>query len=132
MRGAQILEGRRNVLVVDDDQAVLGALQKLLWLHGYEPILFSSARDFKNHSDFDGAVCAVLDIHLNDGSGIELLSDLRAAGRCLPVVCMTGSDNPAARKAALNLGCIAFLMKPFAAQDLIEPLKRAAEGHRLE
>ena len=120
------MKGRRTVLVVDDDPGILEGLQRLLWLHGYEPILFSSAKAFKNHTDFDNAVCVVIDIHLNDGSGIELLRGLQTAGRSLPAVCMTADPNPAVRKAALNLGCIAFLTKPFAVQELIEPLKRAA------
>ena len=104
---------------------MLEGLQRLLWLHGYEPILFSSAEAFKEYTNFDNAICVILDINLSDGSGIELLRDLHAAGRCLPAVCMTGDENPAVRTAALNLGCIAFLMKPFAVQELVEPLKRA-------
>jgi FixJ family two-component response regulator len=126
MRDVQILKDRKKVLVVDDDPEILEGLQRLLCLHGYEPILFSSAKAFENHTDFDNAVCVILDIHLNDGSGIELLSDLQRGDRSMPVVCMTGDDNPAVRKAALNLGCIAFLTKPFSVQELIEPLKRAA------
>ncbi len=46
----------------------------------------------------------------------------------VPVIYMTGNDNPAVRKAALNSGCIAFLTKPFSTQELIEPLKRVG-GH---
>jgi FixJ family two-component response regulator len=43
----------------------------------------------------------------------------------VPVIYMTGNDDPTVRKAALNSGCIAFLTKPFSAQELMEPLKRA-------
>jgi CheY-like chemotaxis protein len=38
---------------------------------------------------------------------------------------MTGNEDPAVRKAALDSECIAFLTKPFSVQELIEPLKRA-------
>jgi FixJ family two-component response regulator len=41
---------------------------------------------------------------------------------------MTGNDDPAVRDAALASGCIAFLTKPFSAQELIEPLKKASAG----
>ena len=104
---------------------ILQGLQRLLWLHGYEPILFSSAKAFKNHTDFDNVVCIILDIHLNDRSGMELLRGIRARDNPLPVS-MTADENPGVRKAALDLGCMAFLTKPFAAQELVEPLKRAA------
>jgi len=89
------------------------------------PILLSSAEAFKNHTDFESAVCVILDINLNDGSGIELRYGLKAAGSSVPVIYITGNDNPAVRKAALDSGCIAFLTKPFSVQELIETLKRA-------
>ena len=107
---------------------MLEGLQRLLWLHAYEPILFSSAAAFKDHTDFEKAVCVILDINLNDGSGIELGHDLQAAGISVPVIYMTGSQDAAVRAAALNSGCIAFLTKPFSTQALIEPLNKAAAG----
>jgi FixJ family two-component response regulator len=88
--------------------------------------VFSSAEAFKNHTEFETAVCIILDINLNDGSGIELRHGLKAAGVSVPVIYITGNENPAVREAALNSGCIAFLTKPFAAQSLIEPLKKAS------
>jgi FixJ family two-component response regulator len=89
-------------------------------------MLFSSARAFKSHTDFEKAACVILDINLNDGSGIELRHGLKAAGVSVPVIYITGNEDPAVRKAALASGCIAFLTKPFAAQSLIEPLKALA------
>ena len=46
----------------------------------------------------------------------------------MPVIYMTGNEDPAVREAALASGCIAFLTKPFSAQELIEPLNSVA-GH---
>jgi len=128
--GISYLQGRNHILVVDDDPGILKAVQRLLRQHNYEPILFSSAEAFKNHTDFESAVCVILDINLNDGSGIELRYGLKAAGSSVPVIYITGNDNPAVRKAALDSGCIAFLTKPFSVQELIEPLKRALPGFR--
>ena len=107
---------------------MLEGLQRLLWLHAYEPILLSSAEAFKNHTDFEKVACVILDINLNDGSGIELAHHLQAAGLSVPVIYMTGNQDPAVRKTALDTGCIAFLTKPFSTQELIEPLKKAAAG----
>ena len=119
---------RNRVLVVDDDLGMLRAVKRLLRQHDYEPILFSSAQAFKSHTDFEKAACVILDINLNDGSGIELRHGLKAAGISLPVIYITGNETPAVRKAALASGCIAFLTKPFSAQSLIEPLKKASAG----
>jgi FixJ family two-component response regulator len=117
------VQDRNLVLVVDDDSGILKGLERLLRAHAYVPILFSSAEAFKNHTDFEKAACVILDINLNDGSGIELRHRLKAAGIRVPVIYMTGNEDPAIRKAALDSGCIAFLTKPFSGQELIEPLK---------
>jgi FixJ family two-component response regulator len=101
------LQDRKIVLVVDDDMGVLKGVQRLLRAHEYEPILFSSAEAFKNHTDFETAACVILDINLNDGSGIELRQGLKVAGISVPVIYMTGNEDPAVRTAVLDSGCIA-------------------------
>ena len=120
------LSNRNLVLVVDDDRGILRAMKRLLRQHGYGTLLFPSADAFKNHNDFENVVCVILDINLNDGSGIELRHRLKAAGISVPVIYITANDNPAVRAAALQSGCLAYLTKPFSAKLLIEPLKRAS------
>ena len=126
------LPNRSLVLVVDDDATILRGVKRLLRQHGYDSELFSSAEAFENHGDFENAVCIILDINLNDGSsGIELRHRLKAAGISVPVIYMTGNDNPAVRVAALQSGCVAYLTKPFSAKVLIESLKKASAGLKL-
>jgi FixJ family two-component response regulator len=120
------LPHRNVVFVVDDDPAMLRGLARMLRQFGYDSLLFPSAETFANQSDFDGALCVVLDINLGDGSGIELRHRLKAAGNSVPVIYMTGNDTLAVREAALQSGCLAYLTKPFSASSLIEPLERAA------
>ena len=117
---------RNHVLVVDDDLGMLRAIKRLLRQHDYEPILFSSAQAFKSLAEFEKAACVILDIDLNDGSGIELRNGLKAAGVSVPVIYITGNETPAVREAALGSGRVAFLTKPFSAKELIEPLKKAS------
>jgi FixJ family two-component response regulator len=122
------LRNRNVVFVVDDDLGMLKGVKRLLRQHGYDSVLFSSAEEFQNHGDFDSACCVVLDINLNNESGIELRHRLKAAGISLPVIYITGNDNPAVRMAAIESGCIAYLTKPFGAKSLIEPIERVAAG----
>ena len=122
------MPNRNLVLVVDDDPGMLKCVKRLLLQHAYKPILFSSAQAFKSHIDFDRAACIILDINLPDGSGIELRHRLNAERVSVPVIYMTGNDDPAVRDAALASGCIAFLTKPFSAQELIEPLQKTSAG----
>ena len=123
-----LLADRKAVLVVDDDPGTLKGVKRLLREHGYDSVLFSSAEAFQNHDDFEHALCIVLDINLNHESGIEVRHRLKAAGISLPVIYITANDNHAVRMAALESGCIAYLIKPFSAQSLIEPIRKVAAG----
>src|SRR6476620_6338635 len=116
---------RNFVLVVDDDPGMLKGIQRLLRQHAYEPIMFSSAEAFKNHTDFENVVCVILDINLGDGSGIELRQRLAAAHFSVPVIYITANDNPVVRAAALQSGCLAYLTKPFSVNSLIKAIKEA-------
>ena len=120
------MPNRKAIFVVDDDPSTLRGVKRLLREHGFETLLFDSARALQTHDDFDDAFCIVLDIDLNDGSGIDLRNQLTAAGITLPVIYITGSDNYATRTAALQSGCIAYLTKPFPAKSLIEPIELAS------
>jgi len=75
------LADRKAVLVVDDDPGTLKGVKRLLREHGYDSVLFSSAEAFQNHDDFEHALCIVLDINLNQESGIEVRHRLKAAGK---------------------------------------------------
>ena len=119
---------RKTVFVVDDDPSMLRGVKRLLSAHGYESLLFSSAEALHQHDNFDQALCVVLDINLNDDSGIEVNHRLKAAGVLAPVIFITGNDNPATRMAATASGCLAYLTKPFGASSLIEPIQRVADG----
>jgi FixJ family two-component response regulator len=122
------LRNRNVVFVVDDDPGMLKGLKRLLREHGYDSVVFSSAEEFQNHGDFESACCVVLDIDLNNESGIELRHGLRASGISLPVIYITANDSPAVRLAAIESGCIAYLTKPFRAKSLIEPIEKATAG----
>jgi FixJ family two-component response regulator len=122
------LLNRNLVIVVDDDPGTLRGLNRMLRQYGYDSILFPTAEAFENHSNFENALCVILDINLNDRSGIELGHGLKNNGISVPVIYMTGNDNPAVRAAALQSGCLAYLTKPFSANSLIASLERASAG----
>lgn len=126
MPGVSFFPNRKIVLVVDDDPGTLRGVKRLLREHGYESLLFRSVEAFQKHGDFEQVLCVILDINLNDESGIELRHRLKAAGVSVPVIYITGDDNDVVRTAAMESGCIAYLTKPFSAKSLIEPINRAS------
>ena len=119
---------RKLVFVVDDDPGMLRGVERLLREHGYDSMSFPSADAFQKNDNFAEAICVVLDVNLKDDSGIEVGHRLKAAGISLPVIYITGKDNPATRMAAIESGCLAYLIKPFAAKSLMEPIERASIG----
>jgi FixJ family two-component response regulator len=123
-----ILSNRKLVFVVDDDPGILRGLKRLLREHGYDCLLFQSAKAFREHDDFDEAMCLVLDVQLDGESGIEVRYRLTKAGISLPVIYITANDSDTIRAAAIESGCLAYLTKPFPAKSLIEPIERAAAG----
>jgi FixJ family two-component response regulator len=124
-RGFSILPNRKSVIVVDDDPDMLRGLHRLLRQYGFKVAPFDSIESFQKRADLDAAFCIVLDVNLGDGSGIELSQRLSERGASLPIIFITGNDSDATRNAALQSGCAAYLTKPFPAQSLLEPIRRA-------
>jgi FixJ family two-component response regulator len=117
---------RKSVIVVDDDPDMLRSLRRLLKQFGFEVALFDSIESFQKRADLNSAFCIVLDVNLGDGSGIELRRRLSDQGASLPIIFITGNDTDATRASALQSGCAAYLTKPFPAQSLIGPIRKAS------
>jgi FixJ family two-component response regulator len=117
---------QQNVIaIVDDDLGILEALELALKSHGYLTELFASAEELLSAAATLQAACLVIDIQLGDDSGVELVRRLAARGFALPVIFITGSRDKVHRRQAMELGCVAFLLKPFSADRLIEAIMRA-------
>jgi FixJ family two-component response regulator len=116
-----ILSSSKVVFVVDDDPAVLSAVQRVLKNNGFDAETFNSASELRAYNNLEQAFCVVLDVDLGAESGITLHSQLRAAGIEIPVIYISGKHG--SKAAALASGCVAFLPKPFSAKSLIEPIR---------
>jgi FixJ family two-component response regulator len=117
---------RKLVIVVDDELGVLKGIGRLLKARGFDSELFSSVKDFQNRASLQLAVCLVLDINLNGESGIDIRRKLTATWPSVPAIFITGNDSAAARKAAMEAGCIAYLTKPFSANSLLDAIEKAS------
>ncbi len=116
---------RKLIAVVDDDPALLKAIERLLSAHGFEVELFASAEAFLASDAASRMACLVLDIHLGGMSGIELRRHLTAIGCRLPVVFITAVTDDATHREAIDAGCVACLRKPFSAQLLLDAIDEA-------
>jgi FixJ family two-component response regulator len=114
----------RNIIaVVDDNAGVRKALERLLRAYGYGTEAFASANEFFSAAPTSQATCFVVDIDLGDISGLELVRQLRVSGPSFPVVFITGNKDDSIKMRAMELGCVAFLAKPFSAPQLIEAIE---------
>jgi FixJ family two-component response regulator len=115
------------VFVVDDDPGFRKSIALLLSKCGFSAELYPSAEAFLSTVKLTRTrnSCAVVDIQLDGMSGIELGKQLARAGHALPIIYITGNDNDAARNAALQQDCIAYLTKPFAAKALVDAIDQA-------
>jgi FixJ family two-component response regulator len=84
---------------------------------------FASAEEFLDSDAAEHAGILVLDIHLPGLSGFELHEHLVLHGKALPVVFITGEDQPLNRERALRTGAAAYLTKPFPAELLINAVR---------
>lgn len=116
---------QKIVAVVDDDPEMRCALATLLDAAGYRAETYDSAETFLICASTCKAFCLVIDVDLGDITGVELAHQLSADGLKWPIIFMTGFDDPAIRSQASALDPIAFLRKPFQADDLINALKKA-------
>ena len=110
---------RSQIAIVDDDPAMRQAVGRLCGAAAMPNRCFSSAEEFLSSGALEESSFLILDIQLPGLSGFELHEHLLGRGIRLPVVFITGQDQPLSREKARKAGAAAYLTKPFAAADLL-------------
>jgi FixJ family two-component response regulator len=114
---------KRNVVaIIDDNLGILGAMSRLLSALGYHTELYASAKEFLDAAMMTEAICLVVDVQLGESCGIEFAQHLAKTGFKIPIIFMSAHNNDAVKRRAAELGCVAFLTKPFSADVLIDTL----------
>jgi len=108
--------------IVDDDVSVRSALWRLLNSVGVESRNFGSARSYLDSVELESAACVLIDLHLPEMSGIELLEHLSEVVPTLQVICMTGRDEPEIEQRLAAAGIRGCLRKPFDQAELFSAL----------
>jgi FixJ family two-component response regulator len=119
---------RSLIFVIDDDPGMLRSIERLLKVYGFDVQAFTSAEAFLDNANPRDAGCLVLDIHLSGMSGIELRHKLALSESTIPVIFMTANNSDVILKAALEVGCTAYLPKPFPAKQLMDAIDKALDG----
>lgn len=115
----------KKILVIEDDVALLWLIDKIL-SNQYEVVTVRNAQEAigKLHDGYE-ADMIITDLGLPVVDGFELLQYLKKSGLYyhIPVVVLSGNENPLVIKRCLNAGAAKFILKPFDPPQLISDIK---------
>jgi FixJ family two-component response regulator len=118
---------RGKVLVVEDDDSMREAIERLLNAAGVGCSAYASADALLTRGVDEGSACVICDLRLPGMSGLELLATLRERGISLPFILITAHDSRGLRQKAMQRGAAAYLVKPFRGTTLLEAVRAAIE-----
>ena len=111
------------VYLIDDDESVRKALQRLLRSAGLDVKAFSSAEEFLQSGNLaEKGACIILDIRMPGLTGFDLQEKLASKGIRIPVITVSAFDDAATRERARKLGATAFFRKPVDGEALIDAI----------
>src|ERR1700756_438528 len=113
------------IAVVDDDELVRGALQRLLKASGLGTVSFESAEDLLKSGQLPDIACLIVDIRMPGMSGLELQAKLKAERCRIPIIFITAHGDAKMRTQAMRDGAVKFLAKPFDNTVLLEAVHAA-------
>jgi two-component system, NtrC family, nitrogen regulation response regulator NtrX len=126
------MNGKANILIVDDEANTLASLSRAFRLAGHEAVVCDDAAralELARTQPFD---LILSDVVMPKRDGLALLEDLKTAGVTAPVVMMSGQAHIEMAVRATRLGALDFLEKPLSTEKLLVTLDNALKLTRLE
>ncbi len=115
-----MIEVQPFILIVDDDLAVRESLSFSLMLDGLEVQACQDGADLVTHPDLSRADCLVLDHHMPEMDGFQLLAKVRARGCRHPAILLTSHMTDALQRRAAMAGFHQVIEKPIQGSGLLE------------
>jgi two-component system response regulator RegA len=112
----------KSLLVMDDDAPLRTRLGRALEQRGFEPTLVGSVQEALAAVKTHPPAYAVLDMRLEDGTGLKVVEAVREARPDAKVIMLTGYGNIATAVAAVKAGAVDYLSKPADADDVARAL----------
>jgi FixJ family two-component response regulator len=111
------------VCLVEDDPAVLKSIGRLLVSDGLVVHSFNDPKSFLAHVAAHQVPLAVLDIWMEEMTGLELQERVRVLSPNTRIIIMTGRHDRAAKNKALDAGAVAFFIKPFDDEEFLAAMR---------
>lgn len=112
----------KSLLVLDDDAPLRTRLGRALEQRGFETTLVGSVAEALEAVKSQAPAYAVLDMRLDDGSGLKVVEAVRDARPDAKIIMLTGYGNIATAVAAVKAGAVDYLSKPADADDVARAL----------
>jgi FixJ family two-component response regulator len=116
-----------KVYLVDDDERVTRALTRALRV-SFDVESFASTQAFLSHAGLAAPSCALLDLCIADGSGLDVQRALGQTHPSIKVVFLTGQGDVSSSVRAMKAGAFDFLEKPIETERLLDTVGRAANA----
>ena len=130
---ATIQTGKRRILIVDDEPAVLALLRRILSTEDAEILAVRSGAQALEIARQTRLDLVILDVRLPDVSGLEVLKRVRRIDEFVPVIMVTSYGSAKTVRASMRLGAFDYLTKPFDNQEVGRIAREAmtSRAHRL-
>jgi len=115
------------VFLLDDEQAVVVALARMLQVSGFEVRTWTSAAVFLEEHTADTPGCLVTDLRMPGMSGLELQRALLDRGIDRAIVFVTGQGDIPTTVRAMKAGAVSFLSKPVQRAELVAAVREAIQ-----
>jgi FixJ family two-component response regulator len=108
------------VAVIDDDSDVGDVLGGLLETMGYQVETYRSGTEFLSDAQFDLLACLIVDQHMPEMTGLEMIERLSDRGINIPALLITGLNDVEVERKAASLGVMTVLEKPMSHHELLQ------------
>ena len=121
-----LMDRHRPFIAVLDDEPQMGkALGRLLKTHGFEVECFTQGAEFFAACASRLPDCLLLDVHMQEISGFDVLERFAAKRVSVPAVVITGHDQPGNAARVRALGAAEYLLKPLDETQLLAAIDKA-------
>ena len=118
----------KSLLVLDDDAPLRNRLGRALEHRGFDVRMAGSVAEAISEVKASPPAFAVLDLRLEDGTGLKVVEAIQLARPDAKVIMLTGYGNIATAVQAVKAGAIDYLPKPADADDVMHALLMARDA----
>jgi DNA-binding NtrC family response regulator len=126
------LNGKPQIMVVDDDLAMCNFLRTFLAERGYHALTLGNAEEAVRRYHAERPAAVILDVVMpGPMDGLDALAAFRKIDRDVPIIVVSGQGRTTTVVQAMKLGASDFVSKPFEAAELEVPLANALKQRQL-